>query len=55
MDREMERLMQQAQAGGMTMRADQTTPDKCVGYFSLHYLQVILPFSTVEKSFISLL
>jgi hypothetical protein len=32
MDREMERLMQQAQAAGMVMRTDQATPDKCVDY-----------------------
>ena len=32
MDREMERLMQQAQAAGMAMRTDQATPDKSVDH-----------------------
>ena len=32
MDHEMERLMQQAQAAGATMRTDQATPDKCVDH-----------------------
>jgi len=32
MDREMERMLQQAQAAGMPMRTDQATPDKCVDY-----------------------